>query len=59
MEEDNITCEMKPEKGKPLSRANDQICREAVATSPMQQEVRVMMMMAVITLVAARLWVVL
>jgi hypothetical protein len=52
---DNYTCERKPEKGRPLSRANDQICLDAVATWLMQHVVRQMTMIAVMTLAAARL----
>ena len=39
------------EKGKPLSRAKDQICREAVATSAITAHTSAMMMIALIMLV--------
>ena len=39
------------ENGKPLSRANDQICREAVATSAITAHTRAMIMIAVMMLV--------
>lgn len=41
------------EKGKPLSRAKDQICRDAVAISLMTAEIRVMMTMATMISVPA------
>lgn len=50
---DQFTFESQPEAGKPLSLANDQICREAVATSLIQQTVSKTMMIAVITFVPA------
>ena len=41
------------ENGRPPSRANDQSCRDDVAISLMIADVKTMIMMAVITLVAA------
>ena len=45
------------EKGKPLSRAKDQICRDAVAISLMTAEMRVMITMATMISVPAWLFV--
>jgi Na+-transporting NADH:ubiquinone oxidoreductase subunit NqrB len=39
----------------PLSRANDQICREDVATCPTQADSKMMMMIVTIALVPATL----
>lgn len=41
------------EKGRPPSRANDQVCLEQQANSLMAQQIRSMMTMAVMTFVAA------
>lgn len=43
-----LTCEMKPENGNPLSLAKDQVCRDTVATVLMQAEVILTMRMEVI-----------
>jgi hypothetical protein len=48
-----LTCLRKGENGSPLSLAKDQIWREAVATSLMTAETRVIMIMAVNILTAA------
>ena len=53
------TLDRNGENGNPPSRANDQICREAVAISLITAQTRVMMMMATMTFVPARLLVVL
>jgi hypothetical protein len=46
------TCESQRLAGRPLSRANDQSCLEAVATSLMQQDVRQTMTMPTMKFVA-------
>ena len=43
-----LTYAMKDEKGSPLSRAKDHVCRDTVATVLMQAEVILTMRMAVI-----------
>jgi hypothetical protein len=48
-----LTRDSQFEPGKPLSRAKDQICLDAVATSLMQQETSNIMTIAVMTLVPA------
>jgi hypothetical protein len=48
-----LTCDSQFEPGKPLSRAKDQICLDAVATSLMQQETSNIMTIAVMALVPA------
>ena len=53
------TLDSQGENGSPPSRANDQICREAVAISLITAQTSVMMMMATMTLVPTRLFVVL
>lgn len=53
------TLDKNGENGSPLSRAKDQICREAVAISLITAQTSVMMMMATMTFVPARLLVVL
>ena len=45
------TFDKNDEKGKPLSRANDQICRDAVATSAMTAHTSAITMIAVMILV--------
>ena len=47
------TVDKKPENGNPLSRANDQICRDAVAISLTTAKTKVMIMIAVIVFVPA------
>ena len=42
------------EKGRPLLRANAQSCRDAVASTAIALAVKLMIMIAVMTLVAAR-----
>lgn len=49
-----LTCAIQPENGKPLSLANDHSCREAVATSLMQHEVKQTTTMDTMALVAAK-----
>ena len=48
-----LTLEMNTEPGSPRSRANDHICREAVATSLMHEAVSRMTTIATMVLVAA------
>ena len=48
---------MKPENGNPLSRANDQVCRDTVATVLMQADVMLTITTAVIIAAPALLFV--
>lgn len=54
-----LTYAKKDENGMPSSRAKDQSCRDAVATSVMVLAVRVTTSTTVIAFVAVKLWVVL
>lgn len=51
--------ERKGEKGNPPSLENAQICRDAVAISAITAHTSAMTMMATMTLVPAKLWVIL
>jgi len=55
----DLTFDRKGEKGNPPSLAKDQICRDAVAISAITAQTSAMTMIATITLVAARLFVML